>query len=115
VIDSPGGRWVFSRTGILFDAVSQNEVKRWTQKPFPYRCGFSPDDKTMATADDKGDLTIWNLPTLKVRHVVPNVWLVNVNGDFLEPQGLGAFSPDNRTAALAKDEHTIVLVDLKEG
>jgi WD40 repeat protein len=71
--------------------------------PVPLRFSFTSDEKTLVTTDCQATLTVWDLPAVKERHVVPK------GGSAI------ALSPDNRTAALAQGGGVILLVDLVTG
>jgi len=103
VITSAGGKYVIGLGPLRFDATAKKELKRWTRDPIPLRFNFTPDEKTLVTTDRKGTLTVWELPELKERHIVPK------GGVAL------ALSPNNQTAVLAQDNGAIVLFDLVFG
>ncbi len=103
---SPGGKWVVGFGSVLWDAAAQQEIKRWQNGPPPAQFGFTPDEKTLVTADRKGTVTVSELPSLKERHLLRKTW---------PPGGASAFSPDGRTAALEQADRTILLLDLLAG
>ncbi|HYV38591.1 MAG TPA: hypothetical protein VE988_23100, partial [Gemmataceae bacterium] len=106
VIESPGGKWVVGLGAVLFEANTQKEIHHWQTQPKPLQFAFTPDEKTLVTTDSKGTMIVWELPSLRQRHVAPKTWA---------PTGLSAISSDNRTAALMQDAGTMVLFDLVEG
>lgn len=110
LIASRSCKWVVAFGTVLFDAPAKKEIKRWERDPLPLSFAFTPDDRTLVTSDRKGTLIVWDLPTLKERHVVPGLGYVG-----WRPTGTIVLSPDNRTAALTQSDGSILLFDLDSG
>lgn len=64
---------------------------------------FSPDAKTLATADRGATIRLWNVRTQAMPPVSGHTGSVNTV----------AYSPDGRTVATAGDDHTVQLWDLR--
>jgi WD40 repeat protein len=104
---SPGGRWVMGKTedgvSTLWDAATGKVLRTWQAVAVPANYAFSPDEKTLLTADEDGTIRVLDLPALKVRGLFPGSWL---------PGGACAFTPDGRTATVVSFDNVVSVLDL---
>jgi WD40 repeat protein len=72
-----------------------------------YSVAFSPDGKTLASGSESGAITLWDVPTGKVRVT----FQAHTPGRAFAVESL-AFSPDGKTLASGSWDNTVKLWDV---
>ncbi len=104
VIVSPKRQWILGFGLILWDAKTGKEVHRC--KDFAMRSAvFTPDERTLLVSQDN-NLVIWELPAMKKKRVIPDVW---------KPDRKHVLSPDGSVLALEQPDRSIALFKVATG